>query len=120
MIKLFFITFFIAELIIAFAVILKLYKLNRCVNSLNEAVLHYQPKIRFSLIDFREAIGKLRENIDFYLNLIQKKRQEYTLRLLKTTLIYLSILLLKGKYKKTVLAYQLISEIYAGIKEADE
>ena len=119
MIKIFFITFFIAELIIAFAVILKLYKLDRCVVALNEAVLHYQPKIRFGLIELREIIITFRKNINLCIGLIKRKRQEYVFTALKTSLIYLSIFLLKGKYKKTVFAYQLLSEIYEGIKEAD-
>ncbi len=49
----------------------------------------------------------------------QSKAQRDAFRALKTSLIYVSIFLLKGKYKKTVMAYQLLSEIYSGILEAE-
>lgn len=119
MLKLFFFTFFIAELIIAGALIIKLCQIDRCVNALNLAVLIHQPKIRFGLIDFREAIIEFRENVEVWLGILNQKRKEYAFRALKTSLIYVSILLLKGKYKKTVMAYQILSEIYSGILEAE-
>lgn len=118
MFKIFFITFFISELIITLTVILKLYELNKCVNSCNDLVLFYRDKIRTCFGDIRLIIEDFNKNFTNVKQIIKKKREEYFYRVLKTSLIYLSILLLKGKYKKTVLAYQAIKEIYEGITEA--
>lgn len=119
MIKLFFAIFFIAELIIAFAIIIRLYKLDRCVNSLNAKILSNRHKILFGMMEIREALERFVECFDRFRNIIRKKRREYTFRFIKTFVIYMSILLLKGKYKKTMFAYQLFTEIYAGITEAN-
>jgi len=53
-----------------------------------------------------------------YGNIVQK-REEYLINILKTSLMYGSIFMLKGKYKKSVFAFQLVKEIYEGFKEAD-
>lgn len=121
MIKIFFATFFIAELIIAFSLILKIYKLDKCVNNFNDSVSKNKIKlqtvfsdIRFLFKEFNIGFIKLKE-------IIKQKQQEYSLRFLKTSIIYLSIFLLRGrwlKYKKIILAYQVIKEVYEGYKEA--
>ena len=119
MIKIFFATFFIAELIIAIAVIVKIRQLDKCVNSLNVLVLENKHKIRDGLKDFKWFIVDCVNNFNKLKSYFQRKKEEYLLSALKTSLIYSSILLLKGKYKKTVLAYQFLSEVYSGFKEVE-
>lgn len=117
MIKLFFITFFIAELIIALAVILSIYKFNKRVNELNKAICASKSLIGEIIADIRELIMAFNDKFQEVKDLIKRKKEEYILNTAKNVLIYTSILFLRGKYKKTVLAYQLASEIYDGLKE---
>lgn len=117
MIKLFFITFFAAELIIAFTVIFKIYRLDKCVNELNKTICGDKDKIKSILVEIRSAISEFREKFEQMQELIRRKKEEYLLNTTKTLLIYLSLFFLKGRYKKAVLAYQLISEIYEAFDE---
>lgn len=117
MVKIFFTTFFMAEIIIAASVIIKIYQFDRCVNNWNNLVLTNKEQIGkgfvdvcLSLEDFSNNIGKIKE-------VIQQKRNEYLANFLKTTAIYCGIFMLRGKYKKAVIAYQLVKEIYEGISE---
>jgi len=119
MIKIFFVTFFIAELIIALAVIMRILQFDRCVNNLNSLVLTNRNKIRSGFIDFRLSIEEFEKALEEIKNYLAKKREEYLVNILKTSLMYGSIFMLKGKYKKSVFAFQLVKEIYEGIKEAE-
>ena len=117
MIKLFLLTFFIAELIIAFTVILKIYRLDKCVNALNDSVCSNKFKIKTAILDVRFLIEDFIEFFNEAKALIRKKKEEYIIKTAKNMLVYLGILMLKGKYKKTVFVYQLASEIYEGFSE---
>lgn len=117
MFKLFFLTFFIAELIIATAIILKIYKLDKSVNKLNKKVCENKPLIKELLVDIRDFIGIFRGKIETVKELIRRKKEEYMLNTLKHVLIYSSIILLKGKCKKAVMAYQFASEIYEAFED---
>ena len=117
MFKIFFATFFIAELIIAFAVILKIYRFNKLVNITNKAVLSSQNSIKIIFHDLRFTFEEFNKAIVDFRAFVHKKKEEYIMRMLKTSLVYGSILCLKGKYKKTVMAYQIFKEIYEGVVE---
>ena len=119
MLKIFFATFFIAELIIALTAILKIYQFDRCVNTCNDFILANRNKIQPLFIDFRLLIEDFQNGIAELKKYIKQKREEYSLQILKTSLIYGCIFLLRGKYKKSIFAFQLIKEIYEGIKEAE-
>jgi len=118
MLKIFFITFFAAELIIAIAVILKIYNFNKCVNNLNNLIMNNQNRIRMGFIDIRLFLEYFSTSIAEVRALIANKRREYLAKVIETTLIYSSLFFLKGKYKKTILACQIAKEIYEGINEA--
>lgn len=120
MLKIFFATFFIAELIIATAVISKIYKLDKCVNNWNNIILANQDNIRIGLVDIRLWLEEFSQKILELKDFIKRKREEYFIKTLKTSLIYSSFFLLRGKYQKTILAYQVIKEIYEGFIEAEE
>lgn len=118
MLKIFFITFFIAESIIALALILKIHKCDKLVNSLNKSVLESQGKIISGFELVRAVIKEFSTALNKAIETFRQKKQEYLFKIAKTSLIYVSIFMLKGKYKKSVLAYQVAREIYEGIKEA--
>jgi len=116
--KIFFVTFFIAELIIALAVIFKIRQLNKAVNKFNKTVTKNKYKIASKIEDFRYLCVDINRKIEETKEYIRQKRDEYLIKASKTILIYLGIFLLKGKYRKTILGYQLIKEVYAGLCEA--
>ncbi|MFA7658180.1 MAG: hypothetical protein WCY19_01970 [Candidatus Gastranaerophilaceae bacterium] len=117
--KIFFVTFFIAELIIVMAIILKICQFDKCVNNWNKLVLRNQAKISVGLVDFRLLLEEFTKNLFEISQVILKKRREYTFKFLKTSVIYGSLFFLKGKYKKSLLAYQMVKEVYEGIKESE-
>lgn len=117
MIKLFFITFFMAELIITFAAVVAIYKFNRRVNALNTVVVESQDLIKSLFSDVRDLCEMLNRGIYKFKTLLKEKREEYIFGLVKNSAMFFGFLSLKGKYKKTILAYQLGREIYEELKE---
>lgn len=118
MIKLFFVTFFIAELIIVAAVILKIYKLDKVVNSLNDAVLKSQDKIKVAFFDFRFVLEEFNSGFCNLKKIIAQKQEEYLINILKNFIVWIGFLLLKGKYKKALIACNFLKDVYEGYKEA--
>lgn len=118
MIKLFFITFFIAELIIAITVILKILQFDKYVISLNEQFSMSKNKIGFAFSDFRLFLDVFTSDLEKFKEALTKKRQEYFFKALKTGLIYYGAFISKGKVKKALITYQIGKEIYEGLSEA--
>ncbi len=114
----FFIVIFIAELIIAAAVIVNICKFNVFVNRLNDKFSGHKAKIRYHFVDMRLELQKINTLILSLILLIKEKKEEYMLKTAKTFLIYTSLFMLRGRYKHTLLAYQIGKEIYEGINEA--
>lgn len=118
MVKLFFITFFTAELIIAISLILKIVSINKCVNSWNTLILSHRGNIKESFSNLHMTMSEFSQGVLHVKTLIEEKRKEYTLNLIQTLLSYLAIFSLRGKYKKAILTYQLLKELYEGLSEA--
>lgn len=117
MIKLFFITFFMAEMIIATAIILKIYKLNKRVNCLNNFILSSQNDLKEIFCDVRFLLQTFNKGVIQIKEAIKQKKEEYLLTLAKRLIIFLSFLSLSGKYKKILLAYEIGREIYQEFQE---
>lgn len=117
MLKLFFITFFTAELIIAIAVILRLYIFDKSVVELNDFITENQYKVKVVFMGTRLFLKEITQTIIDVKELIDEKRKEYIAKMLKTVLIYSGIFLLKGKYRKTFITCQIAKEIYDGFQE---
>lgn len=118
MYKIFFAIFFISELIIATAIVLKLVQLRKCVNSLNDDVLYFQKKIEPFFIDVRLFLEDILHCVNNFKIYIVQKRREYVLKALNNAIVYLVLLLLKGKYKKAVIAYLVGKDICEGLLES--
>lgn len=118
MYKIFFALIFISELIIASALVFKIRKFNIYVNRLNDKFSGHKAKIRYLFVDARLEIQKFNSMVSSLILLIKEKREEYLLKAAKTFLVYTSLFMLRGKYKNTLLAYQIGKEIYEGINEA--
>lgn len=119
MIKIFFTTIFIAELIIAMALISKIRKINRNVNELNACITFAKPLIGDILISIRELSEVFCLELNEFILLVKKKKQEYMLKMAQTTLMYAAIFLLRGKYRRTFFAYQFVMEVLEGINELE-
>lgn len=117
MLKLFFIIFFIAELIIALSLIINIYKFDKRVRKLNEIVLESRGKINIAFVDLRSILEEFTCGLAKLKEIIKQKKEEYLFRIIKTSLVYGSIFVLRGNFKKAVLAYQLAKEIYTGFQE---
>lgn len=72
-----------------------------------------------------EAIKKFRNNLkEFILSFkelmkeFKRKQAEYTFNMIKSMVVYGAILLARGKYKKALLSYAIIKEIYEGFEES--
>jgi len=86
-------------------------KINKNLISVNKS------SIQCIFMDFRSLMEDLATSIIGFKEIIRQKRNLYVTSFLKTAVIYLGIFSLKGKYKKTVLSFQLAKEIYEGISE---
>lgn len=118
MIKIFIAVVFIAELIITMAIIKKIVVFNTKINVYNDLLLRNKNLIPLLMQDIRIFLTKFNELIARVQEYFRQKKEEYTLKFLKTILIYTGVFLLKGKYKKALLAYQVIMEAYEGFSEA--
>lgn len=122
MIKIFFITFFISELIIALSVIFKIYEFDRCVNNYNSLIESNKDEIKNLLVDIRELLLSFTYGVERIKLIIKLKKQEYFFKILKDSLLYGGIFLLRGKwskYRNAFFSYQIIKDLYEGYKEAE-
>lgn len=118
MINIFIAIIFIAELIIAFALVLNIYKLNLYVLELNNSVSTFKSTIKSDFRYFRFLLRLTNNKVRKFSTFVKRTQDEYILKVLKTTLIYTSLLALKGRYRRIVLGYQIGREIFEGIQEA--
>jgi len=112
------VAFFIAEIIIAVVAIVNICKLNYAVNKLNDLISVNQPSIKFFFMDLRAIFEDFIVSIGNFKQLIKEKKTLYLYNVLKTIIVYIGIFSLKGKYKKTAIAFQVAKEVYEGILEA--
>lgn len=118
MITLFIITFFIAELIIFGAVILKVCEFNKFVNSFNLKVIFVNEHIRDEFFDFRVFVRAINFAILRLSRIIREKRDEYIFSMVKNAVIYGGIFFLKGKWAnfgRILAAYNIGKEVYQEI-----
>lgn len=109
--------FFIAELILAFVVILNLCKCNRVVNKLNNLISVKQPSIKFFFMDLRAVFEDFVTGIENLKKLVKEKKTEYLYNIIRTSAVYLAIFSLRGKYKKAAIGLQLAKEVYEAVSE---
>lgn len=119
MFKIFFVTFFMAELIIAIFIIVLICRFDRHVNNWNKLVISNKKQISNALTDLYLLFGEFVDNVFRIKEIIKQKRMEYLINFFKTVIVYCGIFMLRGKYKKAVIVYQLAKEIYEGISEAE-
>lgn len=119
MVKIFFITFFIAELVIALAIISKILSADRYVRELDGELLLGRNKLKIGFDDFRLLLSDFTAGLGLLKDTIKRKHDEYLFSLLKNTFVYSGIIFSRGKLRKAILTYQLGKEIYEGLKESE-
>ena len=97
----------IAELIIAANLICLIKKLDEKVLMFSETITESKPKLKDGLNAAKDAVAKLVEGVHALCKFAEKKKQEYTISIVRTVLIYALLFLLKGKSKKCLSAMQL-------------
>lgn len=109
--------FFVAELMLAFVMILNLRKYNRAIIKLNNLISVKQSSIKLFFIDLRAIFEDFVTGIENLKKIVKEKKTEYLYNIIKTSAVYLSIFSLKGKYKKAAIGIQLAKEIYEAVSE---
>jgi len=74
-------------------------------------------KIKVAMSDIRVVVEDFNKFLDNFKLILRRKQQEYIIKLSKNVIVYLSFFLLKGRYKKTVIVYQFLSEVCDGLNE---
>lgn len=109
---------FIAEVIIATGAILRIRKYNRAVIKLNNFISVKKPAIQFFFMDLRSIFDDFATSIENIKKIIRDKKNEYLYNIIRTSVIYLSIFSLKGKYKKAAIGIQVAKEVYEAIADS--
>ena len=116
MIKIFFITFFISELIIASAITFCILKLDKKVLNLEKSIASQQNALRSFFFDIKKFFKNFNETVSNVKQIIKQKQQKIALDLLKQMAIFCGIILLKDKYRKKFLIFNLLLDIYREAK----
>lgn len=119
MFKIFFTVFFMAELVIAVSIIIKICEYNRRIKNWNNSLLENKYQIKNGMVNLCVFLRDFSDNIFKIKKALKLKRNEYLINFLKTIVAYFGIFILPGKYKKAILTYQLVKEIYEGVLEAE-
>lgn len=97
---LFIATIFIAELIIATTIILLIVRADKAVVKYTDLVMKKNTDLEKILKDFSFCVKSFGEYYDCMINSIKRKHRQFQINVLKNVAMYLSLFLLKGKYKK--------------------
>lgn len=95
---------FIAELIVTANIIKLIWKADIAVLKLNDDVSKAKGSIKESLIKFRKNIHCIETSVNCLVNYVNKKREEYILKIIKNILMYLLIFIIETKFCKTLRA----------------
>lgn|SRR5574344_1621833 len=108
---LFIITVFIAELIITLTLITTMVRADKKVVEINTMVLTGKNSVAVILSELKTTITNLKMSVNSLIELVKKKRREYTFKLVQSVILYALMIFCKGKYKKAAIIFQLIVAI---------
>lgn len=97
---LFIATIFIAELIITLTLIAYIVKADKAVKMLQKDVISLKPQIKTALLQFRQGVSGIKEKQELLFELVERKRNQYLINIVKAVLIYLLLFIIKGRCKK--------------------
>lgn len=96
----------IAELIIAISLINCIVKFNSKICILNEDIRLFRPILSDGFKKMRSSIEILQNSIGKILIAVNKKKRQFTTKLVLTAFMYASLVLFKRKYKNAALIFQ--------------
>ena len=99
----------IAELIIAVSIVSKIVDIDKKILVTNKNVTLSKINIITTIRDFRVILDDISEVFAGIFEYLERKRREYFYSTIKALSMMLLMFILKGKYKKMLLAYELIS-----------
>jgi hypothetical protein len=111
---LFIIIVFIAELIVAGALLNLIIKTDRRVLAANQAVIDFRPAFEVGLRETYNVVRNLKQMLHYLFCLVEKKKKQYIFKLVSTVCLYVFPFFWKGRYKKLAAFLQfavLISDI---------
>lgn len=91
---------FIAEIIIAVSLINAIRKADKAVCLINKNIPDKKAKLLLKIRHFKKGVHDIEQTVNNVINYFQKKKQEYTIRLIKNILIYVLILIIETKFSK--------------------
>lgn len=91
---------FIAELIITITLITYIVKADKAVKKYNTAVMNSRGNFEKIIKDFNFCVTSFGEYYNGMIRSVKKKQRQFQINLLKNVAMYLSLFLLKGKYKR--------------------
>ncbi len=97
----------IAELIITANIVCLIVSVDKKTIALTKKITESKPKLKEALKSAKDSVTKLVEGVHALCKFAEKKKQEYTMSIARTILIYLLLFILKGKSKKCLSAMQL-------------
>ena len=103
---LFIATIFIAELIIASALINLILKADKRVIQLNKDVLKIRPAVEDLLKAFKDAVYNLQNTVESFFTFVKKKRDQFLTKLVISIVMYASLIFFKGRFKKAAAVFQ--------------
>ncbi len=100
---------FIAELVIATAILILIVNADKKVLALNAQVVHITPKVEEALYEFRSALRKVHGATDPFVCFIKRRRTANLVNLIKNAALTLISIFGKGKYKKIATLLSVLS-----------
>ena|SRR5574344_576794 len=117
MIKIFIITFFILETVVALAIIFKLRDFDRKIILLEKEICSKQNGLRSFFFNLKTGLVNSNRTITIVKNAINRKREEIILGIIRQLVIFSGIFILKDKYKKKFLIINILFDIYSEFKK---
>ncbi len=96
----------IAELIIAIALVNIILKTSKQVCVINNQLIEITPLIKECFTVTRNSLSKLNTIVEKILSGIKKKKSQFTIKLILTSLMYACLVLFKKKYKNAAIIFQ--------------
>lgn len=103
---LFIATIFIAELIIASALIGWILKADKFARNFNSKVDSFKPVLKEHLKSFKDSVYNLQNTVETFFNFIKKKRDQFIKKIFITIVMYGSLIFFKGRFKKAAAVFQ--------------
>jgi len=104
---LFITTVFIAELIIAGALLNFIIKADRQVLAANQAIVDFRPTLETGLREAYNIVRNLKQTLHYIFCLIERKKKQYIFKIVSAVCLYCVLFFWKGKYRKIAAFLQL-------------